>query len=85
MNVMNAGSPLVAAIMRGAYIAIGSGLLTGLMAAQQGLDDRGAIIVGGISALLALGFRGGIEGAYDMHRDNTGDVRGSDVTALPKP
>ncbi len=78
--MMNTSNPMTTAIMRGLYTAVGSGLITGLMAAQQGLDDRGAIIVGAIAGLFALGFRGGIEGTFDQHRNTTGDVRASDVS-----
>jgi len=58
-----------------------SGLLVGLTAMQTGASDRDAIITGAISALVAMGARGAGEGIYDQHRDDTGDVRGSDVSA----
>ena len=68
-------------MLRGIYVAIGSGLTAGLMAMQQGVDDRGSLIIGLLSGLVALGFRAGGEGVYDQHRDDTGDVRGSDVSS----
>ncbi len=79
--MMNTSSTMTTAMMRGVYIALGSGLTAGLVAMQQGVDDRGSLIIGLLSGLVALGFRGGGEGVYDTQRDNAGDVRGSDVSA----
>ncbi len=79
--IMNQGSALTTAMLRGAYTAILSSLLVGLTAMQTGASDRDAIITGVISALVALGARGGVEGLYDKSRDSAGDVRRSDVSA----
>ncbi len=79
--MMNSGSALQTAFIRGVYTAVLSGLLVGLTAIQTGASDRDAIITGAISALIALGARGGVEGLYDKGRDDTGDVKRSDVSA----
>ena len=79
--MMNSGSALQTAFIRGVYTAVLSGLLVGLTAMQTGANDRDAIITGVISALVALGARGGVEGLYDKGRDDTGDVKQSDVSA----
>ena len=75
---MNLASPFGTAILRGAYAAIGTGLMTALVTYAAVDDARGAIVAGGIAALGALGFRAG-EGRYDAGRQARGDVRASDV------
>lgn len=63
--------PMTIAVIRGAYTAIGAGALAFLTSLSVGTDARGALIVGGISALGALGFRGGVEGFVDQKRSNS--------------
>ena len=76
---MNIGSTLGTAILRGLYLAIGTGLLSGLITYSTTDDAKAAIITGLITALGALGFRGGGEGMYDASRQKAGDVKASDV------
>lgn len=73
-----------AAIVRGAYNAIGTGAVTFLVLwASVGL--KAACIAGGIAALGALGFRGGGEGAVDSRRAAANEVKPSDVGAFSLP
>lgn len=78
-------SPLGASILRGAWLAIGTGIATGLILYQQlynvdvdpvlaGVQRSPdlvaqAAVAGAIAALAALGFRTG-EGGLDQHRRN---------------
>ena len=71
------------AFMRGAYLAVGTFLSTFVSALLMDQSDitRGALIAA-VAAFSVLGFRGGIEGAYDTNRDRNdhripGDVTGS--------
>lgn len=68
-----------AAIIRGAYTAVGIFVATFLSVYLQTDDLKVSTISGGIAAAGALGFRGGVEGIYDSHRDKTGAVKPSDV------
>jgi hypothetical protein len=76
---MTAGSPIATAILRGAYLATGSGLITFLITWAATDDLKGPIIAGGVAALTALGFRGLGEGSFDTSRAANNDVRDSDV------
>ena len=80
---MNAGGPLATAILRGLYQALGSGAAVFLITWATTDELKGPLIAGGVAALAALGFRGGVEGAFDQKRNNAGDVRQSDVTPNP--
>lgn len=80
---MNAGGPLATALMRSAYLAAGSGLLTFFITWGSTDALKGPIIAGCVSALSALGFRGMIEGNFDAARNKAGDVKQSDVTPNP--
>lgn len=77
---MNAGGPLATAILRGLYQAMGSGAVVFLITWATTDELKGPLIAGGVAALAALGFRGGVEGTFDRKRNNAGDVRQSDVT-----
>lgn len=63
---MTLKDPLVIAIIRGLYTAVGMAALTGLTAFATTNDTRGALITGALAFLGALGFRGGVEGAIDQ-------------------
>ena len=76
---MNARTTMGTAILRGLYLAAGSGLLVFLATWATTDELKGPIVAGGISALSALGFRGGIEGKFDAGRDQAGRVLSSDV------
>lgn len=76
---MNIGSTLGTAILRGLYLAIGTGTLTGLLVWATTDDLKPVLVAAGVSALTALGFRGGGEGMYDASRQKAGDVKASDV------
>jgi len=76
---VNIGSTLGTAILRGIYMALGTGLLSGLTTYSTTDDEKAAIITGAITALIALGFRGGGEGLYDANRQRNDDVKASDV------
>lgn len=78
--MMNTNNPITTAILRGLYLAVGSGLAVFLSVMQTTDDTKAAAIAGGLSALFALGFRGGVEGTFDQHRNAIGDVKGSDVS-----
>lgn len=77
---MNAGGPLATAILRGLYQAAGSGAAVFLITWASTDELKGPLIAGGVAALAALGFRGGVEGTFDRRRNDAGDVRQSDVT-----
>jgi len=76
---MNLNSPMATAILRSVYLAAGSGALVFLTTYAAVDDLRGAILSGGIAALSALGFRGGLEGRYDARRQASGNVKPGDV------
>lgn len=77
--MLNAGSTLGTATLRGVYLAVGT-FLVGFLPAWAVTDDlKGPLIAGGMSALFALGFRSGIEGLADSNRDNAGTVLPGDV------
>lgn len=65
---MTLKDPLVIAIIRGLYTAVGMAALTGLTAFATTNDTRGALITGALAFLGALGFRGGVEGASTRER-----------------
>lgn len=71
------------ALLRGLYNAVGAGLVSFLMTYQVTRDWRDAGVVGAITALGALGFRGGFEGSLDSQRQKNGDVKPSDVQPNP--
>lgn len=81
-------TPQTAAMIRGAYGAIGTLLSSALVVylsllGQDGLSraDRieTALLTGGVAGLGYLGFRGGIEGRMDQARDDAGKVNDGDV------
>jgi hypothetical protein len=78
---MNIGSTLGTAILRGIYMAVGAGLGAALpVYAVVDTPPWKPIIVAGVgAALVALGFRGGVEGLYDADRQRNDDVKASDV------
>lgn len=76
---MNTRTTLGTAILRGIYLALGTGGATFLVTWGATDNLKGASIAGGIAALSALGFRGGIEGKFDASRDQAGKVLSSDV------
>jgi hypothetical protein len=76
---------MTAAIMRGVYVALGTGISTALLVWATTDDWKPVIIAGATSALAALGFRGGFEGVYDSNRASTGNMNEGDVAmASPK-
>lgn len=81
--MLNSGSTLGTAILRGAYLAVGT-FLVGFLPAYAATDDlKGPLIAGGMGALFALGFRGGVEGLSDKSRDERGRVLPGDVGQRP--
>ncbi len=76
---MNTSSTFTTAMLRGLYLAIGAGLSAGLTAYATSDDERAAILTGLITALAALGFRGGVEGGFDARRQANDNVKPSDV------
>jgi hypothetical protein len=83
---MNFGNAVMtAAILRGLYVALGTGISTALLVWATTDDWKPVIIAGATSALAALGFRGGFEGVYDSNRASTGNMNAGDVAmASPK-
>jgi hypothetical protein len=79
------GSVLQSAIIRGLYLAIGTGLSTALLVWAT-TDELKPILIAGItSGLAVLGFRGGAEGFYDRNRAIEGNMNAGDVAmASPK-
>ena len=76
---------LMSAVIRGFYVAIGSGATAFLTTYATTDDMKSSLIVGGITALAALGFRGGGEGLYDTSRAASGNMNAGDVAvASPK-
>jgi hypothetical protein len=76
---------LKSAIVRGLYLATGTGVSTALLIWAT-TNDLKPIVIGGLgAALTVLGFRGGGEGFYDRNRAITGDMNAGDVAmASPK-
>ena len=69
------------AFLRGAYIAIGTFLSTFVSALlMDSTDTSRAALVAAVAAFSVLGFRGGVEGAYDTHRDRNDHRIPADVT-----
>lgn len=79
MLSMTGGSPQVTAWLRAAYQAFGQAALVALLTWQATDDSKTIAIAAGTAALVALGFRGGFEGAFDNNRAVNNDVRSSDV------
>jgi hypothetical protein len=79
--MLNTGTTMGTAVLRGLYNAVGTGAAAFLTCYATTDDAKTAAIVAGITALGALGFRGGIEGAADAIRDARCDVRPGDVGA----
>ena len=77
--MLNTGSTFGTAVLRGVYLAVGAGGLAFLGAWAATDDLKAPLSAGGIAALTALGFRSGVEGVVDAHRDATGKVLSSDV------
>jgi hypothetical protein len=75
----NAGTTMGTAVLRGLYNALGAGAAAFLTSYAVTDDVKGSLIVAGITALGALGFRGAVEGLADVRRDIRGDVRPGDV------
>ena len=77
--MLNARSTLGTAVLRGVYNALGAGAAAFLTCYATTDDAKAALIVAGITALGALGFRGAVEGVSDARRNARGDVRPGDV------
>lgn len=77
--MLNAGSTVTTALLRGAYTAIVLGLIAGLTTLQTTDDTRAAVITGILAGLSALGVRAGVEGIADAKRQTNGDVKNGDV------
>jgi hypothetical protein len=70
---------LNSAIIRGLYMALGTGVSTALLTWAT-TDDYKTIIIASVgAALTVLGFRGGAEGFYDRNRAITGNINAGDV------
>lgn len=80
---MNTASTFGTALLRGIYLAIGSGVLTALLVWATTDEWKPVIIAGGVSALTALGFRAGGEGIYDARRAAAVNQKSSDVGYVP--
>jgi hypothetical protein len=65
---MTLRDPIVIAIIRGLYTAVGMGSLMWLTVYSATNDTRAAWIAGALAFLGALGFRGGVEGAIDQRK-----------------
>lgn len=77
---MTPKTPFQAAVIRGVYLAAGTGFLTFLLTYQSTqYDARASIVAGCIAGLSALGFRAMGEGMYDQRRADLGLARSSDV------
>lgn len=70
---------MTTALVRGLYAAVGAGLLAFLTCYATTDDAKASAITAGITALGALGFRGGIEGTLDANRDAADKVLPGDV------
>lgn len=68
-----------AAVIRGAYNAVGTFVATFLSSYLISDIVRDSVIVAAIAAFGVLGFRAGAEGMYDSFRDKNGKVRPGDV------
>lgn len=79
MLSMTGDSAQVTAMIRAVYQAIGSAAFVALTTWSQTDDVKTIVIAAGTAALIALGFRGGIEGIFDTNRAANNDVRASDV------
>lgn len=80
MLSMNTSTTMGTAVLRGAYLAVGT-FLVGFLPAYAVTDElKGPLIAGGMAALFALGFRGGLEGGFDANRQAHNEVRSSDVS-----
>lgn len=77
--MLNAGSTITTALLRGAYTAIVLGLIAGLTALQTTGNTRASVITGILAGLGALGVRGGVEGLADANRQTIGKVLAGDV------
>lgn len=82
MNVLNANSTILTALLRGLYVAIVAGLVSGLTVLQTTDDNRAAVITGLLAGLGALTVRGGVEGIADANRQHDGEVKPGDVQAI---
>lgn len=76
---MTGSSPQITAMLRALYQAIGQAALVGLLTWATTDETKTIVVASGVAALTALGFRGGIEGAFDANRARHNDVRDSDV------
>jgi hypothetical protein len=76
---MTGASPQVTAWMRAAYWAFGTAALVALTTWATTDDVKTIVVSAGTSLLVALGFRGGVEGSFDSGRASNNDVRDSDV------
>lgn len=77
--MLNTGSTLGTAVLRGIYVAVVAGLIAGITTYQTTDDEKAAILTGALAFLGALGVRGGIEGIADTSRQEKGKVLTSDV------
>ncbi len=74
------GNPVLASAFNRALLLAGlTGVLSTLTAYQQGQTWNDAIIAGVVVAITAIIARLGLEGGYDQHRANTGNVNAGDV------
>jgi hypothetical protein len=81
--MMNAGSPLATAIVRGIYNAFSAAVAAGFAVYVDSNNWHRTAIAAVGAALGALGWRAGAEGLHDQGRAAAGAVRPGDVTAQP--
>lgn len=68
------------ALLRGLYLAIGTFGSTFVSALLMDSNMNKAALVAAVAAFSVLGFRGGVEGAYDTNRDRNNQRIPGDVT-----
>lgn len=76
---MNVDSTFWTAVIRSLYWAVGSAAFVGLTTWAASDDPKVIIVASGTAFLSALGFRGGLEGAFDAKRQTNNNVKPSDV------
>lgn len=65
---MTLRDPIVIATIRGLLTAFGQAAFTGLTTYQVTNNAGDSFVVGAIAFLVALGFRGGVEGVWDQRK-----------------
>jgi len=84
VSLLNANSTGLTVALRALYNAAGAGAVALLTTYSVTDSWEDALIVAAITALGALGFRGGVEGLADMRRDAEGKRLPGDVGMEPR-